>query len=441
MSTATTAERDAQILAARQQRMTHPGITDETPPYAQRTEGGGFVVGGVELDRPFRVRGLGHFGFNSQRIEEAIRFYSDLLGFAKSDVGDLSGALTTEELAQVEGPPIAAFLRHKTDHHSLVLFSRSAREAIQKGRFSPEMTINQLAWQVGSLSEVTDAIRWFEESDQPIIRTGRDLHGALHHAYLPDPEGTPNELFYGMEQIGWDGRSLPEEAHRRIATFAPPALPHAAHFDEMARLTEMGVDLSTGYRQDSHPPRTYDVSGVLLPRPFRIVGIGPVRFFVDDVALTSDFYTNTLGFDVTEVREVLGQSCTFLRCADEHHSVALYPRPLREHLDVDQGLSCLSIGMQVADFAQLGAARDFLAEQGAQIVSLPPEVSPGMDYAFHVLDPDGQCVEFYYRMERVGRDGLAGADDRLMPATGEWPPYVAAHPDMFAGEVFMGPWS
>jgi|TARA_B100001105_G_scaffold81062_1_gene64258 dienelactone hydrolase/catechol 2,3-dioxygenase-like lactoylglutathione lyase family enzyme len=433
------AERDRQKLAARQQRMTHPGITDETRQYAEQTDRGTYIVGGIERDRPFRIQRLGHIGLNCRRIEESARFYRDVLGFTISDVGDMSFSLTSDELAQLDGPASVYFMRHKADHHAVVLQSRSAREAVQKGRFSPEMTINQMAWQLGSLCEVTDAIRWFEEKGQPIIRTGRDLHGALYHSYLPDPEGTPNEIFYGMEQIGWNGKSLPEDAHRQLASFAPPVLPRPAHFDEMASIESLGVDLTTGYRQEEQPPREFDVSGVLLPRPFRVVGIGPMRYFVKDTDETCRFYVETLGFEVTEVVEIEGHPCTFLRCRDEHHSVAIFPLELREKLPVDQSLMCMSIGMRLADYSQLCAARDFLADNGVKIVELPPEVSPGVDYAFHALDPDGHCLEFYFRMQRVDTDGQLH-HERLTPATGEWPPFVPDQPELFAGEVFLGPW-
>ena len=40
-----------------------------------------FDVGGVLLDRPFKVRRLGHFGFNVDDIEAHRHFYGDLLGF------------------------------------------------------------------------------------------------------------------------------------------------------------------------------------------------------------------------------------------------------------------------------------------------------------------------------------------------------------------------
>ena len=51
-----------------------------------------YNVGGVLLERPFKVRRLGHFGFNMDRIEEGRAFYGDLLGFKISDLADFSRA-------------------------------------------------------------------------------------------------------------------------------------------------------------------------------------------------------------------------------------------------------------------------------------------------------------------------------------------------------------
>ena len=43
--------------------------------------GNRFDVGGVVLDRPFRIQRLGHFLFNSRHIKDFYRFYIDWLGF------------------------------------------------------------------------------------------------------------------------------------------------------------------------------------------------------------------------------------------------------------------------------------------------------------------------------------------------------------------------
>ena len=51
-----------------------------------------YNVGGILLERPFKIRRLGHFGFNITKLEEARRFYGDLLGFIVSDKADFSRA-------------------------------------------------------------------------------------------------------------------------------------------------------------------------------------------------------------------------------------------------------------------------------------------------------------------------------------------------------------
>ena len=50
--------------------------------------GAKFDVGGVLLKQPFKIRRLGHFGFNLSNMEDGVRFYIDLLGFRISDVMD-----------------------------------------------------------------------------------------------------------------------------------------------------------------------------------------------------------------------------------------------------------------------------------------------------------------------------------------------------------------
>ena len=50
---------------------------------------GQYNVGGVLLPRPFKVRRLGHCGFNLSHLEEGVRFYTQLLGFRLTDQGPL----------------------------------------------------------------------------------------------------------------------------------------------------------------------------------------------------------------------------------------------------------------------------------------------------------------------------------------------------------------
>lgn len=401
-----------------------------------------FDVGGVLLRQPFKIRRLGHFGLNVVNMEEGLRFYTDLLGFRISDTIDFSErARNTGEIAAF-GDPKGYFMRYGSDHHAFVLFNKRVREALDtQRRFKPGVTINQITWQVGSLREVADAIDWFNETGVQIQRVGRDMPGSNWHAYLYDPDGHTNELYYGIEQIGWNGYCKPPAMYSRGFHEAPP-LPQIAEQEEVQQALANGVDLLSGSRYVDPVPATYDVDGILLPRPFKVVRIGPLRLFVQDLDVAVAFYTQTLGFQITEEVVWRGHRCVFLRANTEHHSVALYPIALREVLGLSGHTTCLAFGLQVANYRQLRNAVRFLQEAGVTVVQIPPELHPGIEYAAHVLDPDGHAMELYYSMEQVGWDGQPRPRDLPQTApSAEWPEVVEGGTDVYTGEPFLGPWA
>ena len=53
---------------------------------ATQVPGKRYDVGGVLMERPFKIRRLGHFGINVVDMEKGKRFYRDLLGFRVVDV-------------------------------------------------------------------------------------------------------------------------------------------------------------------------------------------------------------------------------------------------------------------------------------------------------------------------------------------------------------------
>jgi catechol 2,3-dioxygenase-like lactoylglutathione lyase family enzyme len=398
-----------------------------------------FNVGGVLLERPFKIRRLGHFGFNLTNMDEGIRFYRDLLGFRVSDVMDYSRRAKTPAQLDGLGDPHGYFTRYGGDHHAMVLFPKRVRDALGRAE-KPGVTINQITWQVGSLAEVGGAIRWLQERNIKIQRSGRDMPGSNWHTYLFDPDGHQNELYYGIEQIGWNGHSKPKPMYDRGFDEAP-ALPQMSEFDEVQQALEREIDVTSGYRHVDSLPATYDVDGVLLPRPFKIVRLGPVELFAANMEAAEKFYRETLGFTLTEEVEWRGQRCVYLRANTEHHSLALYPLALRDTLGLSPHTTSMSLGLQLANYRQLRDAVHFFKERGARFAEIPPELYPGIDYAAHVLDPDGHCIKLYYYMEQVGWDGKPRPKElRRKVDHQKWPETVEPLPDTYEGEPFFGPW-
>ena len=396
-----------------------------------------FVVGGVRLPRPFRIRRLGHFGINVMDPVVTRDFYCKKLGFRISDPLDFAGRVPPEQ-AKSLGTSVGYFARHGTDHHSFVFFPRRYYEAMIGVKGDNENTLNQITWQVGSLREVSDGHDWFKRQGKPIRRAGRDLPGSNWHFYPPDPDGHTNELYYGIEQVGWDGLSKPQSMYK-VKYMQPPALPHKSEYAEVQGAVAEGIDVRTGWRAEEAEEQ-YDVGGVLLARPFKVTRIGPVRLFVKDMERVTSFYRDDLGLTVTEEVVYKGHRAVFLRANTEHHSIALYPMALRAELGLNPGTTLFSFGMQVADYAQLRAAIDHLREQGVTIKHLPPELFPGIDYSAFAIDPDGHAIQLYYYMEQIGWDGRPRpASARPKIDNANWPASVPAASDTYQGEVYLGP--
>jgi catechol 2,3-dioxygenase-like lactoylglutathione lyase family enzyme len=399
-----------------------------------------YDVGGILLDRPFKIRRLGHFGFNVVNMDEAKRFYIDLLGFKVSDVAGFAMArLTDEQRAKLKSHDGGYFTRHNTDHHTFVLFNKQAMDML-RGTDNNPVTINQITWQVGSLQEVGDAATWLAEKGAPLQRVGRDMPGSNWHAYVNDTDGHTNELYYGIEQVGWEGFSKPRDMYYRGFREAPE-LPQINEFQEIQDALSKGIDIESGYRHVDELEAKYDVQGVLLPRPFKVTRIGPVGIFVKDVDAAEGYYRDILGFTTSEETRQDGERIVHMRSNTEHHSMTLAPVSLRSKLGMSDHTTSAFFGCQVANYRQLSDACDFLEENGVRVDRNPPaSLVPGMDYAAHAWDPDGHCIQLYYYMEQVGWDGKVRAPAERRPVSNEWPAAVEPLPDAYNGEPYLGPW-
>jgi len=404
---------------------------------------GKFNVGGVLLERPFKIRRLGHFGYNVYKMDEAKHFYIDLLGFRMTDTLDFARIIPKPEIFQGV-PTVGLFTTHGTDHHSFVLFPKAALDRMGRGsagghETNKEVTTNQITWQVGTLREVGNGIDWFKSIGINPGRIGRDVPGSNWHSYPSDPEGHTNEIYYGIEQIGWNLQSKPPGVRKR-GFHDKPALPQICEYQELEEFKAEGMDMASGMRHVEKGPFKYDVGGVLLARPFKVIKIGPVRLFVRDMAKCLDFYTKIMGLRVTEEADYQGHRCVFLRCNTEHHSLALYPMALREKLGFSPHTTCMSFGNQLGDYEQLKNAVDFLKSEGVQIRYLPPELTPGMDYSAFAVDPDGHTIQLYYYMEQLGWDAKPrAAAERRKIDNAHWPETVDALADSYDGETLLGP--
>lgn len=351
-----------------------------------------YDIGGLRYPQPFKIRRLGHFGFNVADLQGGIDFYSKLLGFRVTDTRDFSKVPGREELSKRLQDPRIVFMSHNSDHHAFLLAHKSLGAIFGDDAVSKDITVNQITWQVGTMDEVFAAADYFRGQQVEIRRVGRDMPGSNWHTYIRDPDGHTVELYYGMEQIGWDGRSKPESMYYR-AFREQPELPQISEEQEVRDAIAKGIDINAGNTVQDRSSEEYVVAGVRLPRPFKVTNIGPMSLFVADVGASEAFYTQTMGFVRTEVVTYKGHRCAFLRNGGEHHSLSLFPKALRGELGLNPDTSVASMGIQVGSYRQLRDAVAFLKKNGVRMSdAIPPELYPGVDYAAHFLDPAGHCL-------------------------------------------------
>jgi catechol 2,3-dioxygenase-like lactoylglutathione lyase family enzyme len=134
--------------------------------------------------------------------------------------------------------------------------------------------------------------------------------------------------------------------------------------------------------------------------PFRIGKLGHVVYFVSDVERSIRFYTEVLPFKVSDVNE---QGMVFLRCAGDHHTIALVSRPEGQPAPADS-IRLHHFAMEVDSVDTLFRVRDWLRQHNVPII-YEGRRGAGSNPGIEFLDPDGYAIELYAGMDQVPWDG------------------------------------
>jgi catechol 2,3-dioxygenase len=143
--------------------------------------------------------------------------------------------------------------------------------------------------------------------------------------------------------------------------------------------------------------------------PIRIRKIGHVGIYCRDLPRMVDFYTRILGFKVSDVNE---KGMTFLRFGADHHSFVLAKMADEEQKKGAGGTILQQIAMEVASLDALKRIRKYLLSQGVSLRGKIKHEGPGNDYTFDFDDPEGNRLQFFSDMDRIGWDGKSRPKDQ-----------------------------
>ena len=142
---------------------------------------------------PFNIRKIGHVVLNVSDIVRSTRFYVDILGFEVSD-------RYPPEMV----PGGMVFMRCNHDHHGVALVG-SLRTP------SPNVEMHHLAFEVATLDEVVRARDHLRRHGVQIDFEGRRRAGCQIAVEFRDPDGHRLEIYWGLDQVGSDGRTRPAD--------------------------------------------------------------------------------------------------------------------------------------------------------------------------------------------------------------------------------------
>ena len=147
----------------------------------------------------FQLRKLGHVVLNVTDLEASVRFYTEVLGLSISD-----------RYPDSMVPGGMVFMCVSTDHHGVALVGGASK--------LERSTLNHFAFEVGSPDEVFRARAWLRKHDVPIVFEGRRRAGCQLAIEFRDPDGNNLEIYWGIDQVGTDGRVRPSSEWRQALT-------------------------------------------------------------------------------------------------------------------------------------------------------------------------------------------------------------------------------
>jgi catechol 2,3-dioxygenase-like lactoylglutathione lyase family enzyme len=128
--------------------------------------------------------------------------------------------------------------------------------------------------------------------------------------------------------------------------------------------------------------------------------LGHVAYRVNDVQQVVKFYTDVLGFRVSDWN---GDTFAFLRCGPDHHTVNFV------HDEVPQ---LHHIAFEVKDWAEIQRACEWLAKKGIRLVWGPGRHIIGHNIAIYHRNADKVRVEFFCEMDLMKDEALGYFDPR-----------------------------
>lgn len=147
--------------------------------------------------------------------------------------------------------------------------------------------------------------------------------------------------------------------------------------------------------------------------PFSITKIGHVVLNCRDLERSVRFYTQILGFKISDIYEpdMVPGGMVFLRFNADHHGVGL----VGAMSESAQNIELHHLAFEVATLDELLRVRDHL-EKNNVTIDFHGRRRAGGQIAVEFTDPDGHQLELFWGLDKVGSDDIVRPRSEWRPA-------------------------
>ena len=135
--------------------------------------------------------------------------------------------------------------------------------------------------------------------------------------------------------------------------------------------------------------------------PVQVKKIGHFVYEVADIDRAVKFWTEIMGFRVTESNEI---GIVFLHYGADHHGIGLIATDAKRKGELPAS-KLQHLALEVENVEALRTARDYLKRNNVPIV-FEGRKGAGSNYGVNFLDPDGNQFELYCDMDQLGASGV-----------------------------------
>lgn len=151
--------------------------------------------------RPVRI---GHIGIVARDLDRSIDFYTGPIGLR------LTERFVYPEEAVGHGVYVAAgaFVRCDATHHCISIFVLKNTTG-RPGTSAPEPLdhgLHHIAFELATPQELLDKYRELRDGGVEIVNSRRGGPGNQPRFYARDPDGHLLEFYWGIDEVGWQGR-------------------------------------------------------------------------------------------------------------------------------------------------------------------------------------------------------------------------------------------